>query len=76
MTAKTQAWYWADISLRNKVTGAILTVSVSNWYAADAVYFPVLRAISGIGSRMQGVLPAAVTGSLMSWHLLGPKSTQ
>lgn len=64
MTAKTQAWYWADISLKHKTTGAAVTVSISNWYSSDAVYFPVLLSVSGVGSRMQGVLPATVTGSI------------
>jgi hypothetical protein len=65
MTENLNAWSFADIGLRDRLTGAVTTFRVSTRQSTDGRYFPVLKSFSGLGMAMNGELPAESSGSVV-----------
>lgn len=62
--AAVQVWQRVDVSFRDEV-GALSTYKLCNReIPGDQAYFPLIRAITGIGQRMGDVLPLSVSGSI------------
>lgn len=67
-TSDLQAWFYVDLTLINISSGATTTIKLCNRPILDdtsRTFWPLLKAITGLGVQSAGPLPSVVTGQLV-----------